>query len=523
MNAAFDYIQEYTQGFSDYVAKCYPGLTLKYILHHRGQRNDAVELEHAFFDIHPAGMTARHILKKSKSTQKSAFHGLAIEIKTSFFGFKKKHEAIAAITINIDDYGTSESALADIYHLGFHAIEAFESVMSPQSKIKNGPLVPKRSPLSMAKVNMAADIFASLILANQGHDTAIKSLAAERGLDTLLAKSNSRPWLYPYTLAYETTQSIWNNFSSKEKSELDPVKSPLELARTIRDSFAQESFTQWWTFCKPSQEMAWNGELPEHILCASLNTAENPMVKATAYLLQDCLDIIPPSPNEMLGRFNAFLKEEDKKDAHFNKIEETFEMVLAEGLMRESSRPFMEAANMQNTRLPEGKVFGWCASALQAAGNAFDKALKGGGDPSQYAKLEFEGTQKNTGYDALQAISQEVIKRRQAGEALTLDDVRQVATDSKGGENIVRAVTKTIADPAYQKTLENAQTPKPIPVAAPEQPKAAPSIAPNIAPIAAPSALPGGMTGGSPVTPPTQPPQEIELEEDETDGKKAGS
>ncbi len=523
MNATLDYIQEYTQGFSDYVEKCYPGLTLKYVLHHRGQRNDAVELERSSFDMHPAGMTARHILKKSKSTQKSAFHGLAIETTSSFFGFRKKHEAIAAMTINIDDYGTNESALADIYHYGFHAIEAFEMATSPQSKVKSGPLVPKRSPLSMAKVNMAADIFAVLIIANQGHDTTIRSLAAERGLDTLLAKSNSRPWLYPYTLAYETTQSLWGNFSSKEKANFDPIKTPLELARTIRDSFEQESFTQWWTFCKPSQEMAWNGELPEHILCASLNTSENPMVKATAYLLQDCLDIIPPSPTELEGRFNAFLKDEDRKDAHFNKIEETFEMVLAEGLMRESARPFMEAANVQNIRLPEGRVFGWCASALQAAGQAFEKALKGGGDPSQYAKLEFEGTQKNTGYDALYKISQEVIKRRQAGEALTLDDVREVASENKGGENIGRAVEKTLNDPSYQKTLENAQTPKPIPVAAPEQPTVAPTVGPTVAPHAAPSALPGGMTGGGPMTSPTQPPQEIEAEEDEEDKQKAGS
>lgn len=527
MNATFDYIQDYAQGFSDYVAKTYPGLTLKYILHHRGQRNDAVELERSFFDMHPAGITARNILKKSKSTQKSAFHSLAIETKRSFFGLKKTREAIAPITINIDDYGTNEAALADIYHYGVHAIEAFEMVMSPsqRGKVSDGPLVPKRSPLSMAKVNMVADIFSVLILAHQGHDTMIKSLAAERGLDTLLAKSNSRPWLYPYTLAYETAQSLWDNFSEKEKAEFDPVATPLELARAVRDSFEQESFTQWWSFCKPAQEMAWNGELPEHILCACLHTDDNPLVKAIGYLLQDCLDIVCPNATAIEGRFNAFMKEEERKDAHFTKIEETFEMVLAEGLMRESSRPFMEAANIQNARLPEGRVFGWCAAALQAAGNAFEKALKGGGDPSQYAKLEFQGTQKDMGYDTLQKISQEVIKRRQAGETLSLEDVKGFSASGKGGDMLGRSIEKTISDPSYQKTLDNAHTPKPVPVAAPQEPQAAPRVAPVVAPHAAPAALPGGMTGGGPVTT-TQPPaqKQPEKEENEEGNKeKAGS
>ena len=513
-------VHEFTQGFTEAVNKRFPELQLKFILHHRGQRNDAIEMARSHLDLHPSGSIAMNILRKTKSTQKSGFHGLAIETQMKWFGFKKIRSSIGVITINVDDYGTSEAILADVYHYGCHAIMAAELLDTPKyrSSAMRGPMVPKRSPLSMAKANLTADIFSVFILCEQEHDVFITSLAAERALDTMLAKANSRPWHYPYPLSYETVREVWIKVLNQKDPEFDPIKTPLKTAKAITDSFEQISFSQWWAFCKPAQEMAWNGSLPEHILTAALLTSQDPLVKTNAMLLQDCLDVALLGETEIEGQYNAFLDEEQKKENHFKKIEDTFEMVLAKGIAQESARPFMEAANAQNVRLMQGGVFGWCASALQAAGKAFETALSGGKDPRQFAEIEFKSIKKNSQYDKLQLLQKEIFDKRKIGENVTIDDVKAIIQESGLHPEVTASLEQTVNDPEFQKELTKGLAPKAVPAAGPSGPAPIkPDVAPQVAPMAMPSAP--GLGGGTTQTT-TEKPSEKTDKEDDT--KKTG-
>ena len=523
MALKIDYIQDVCKGFTDYVESRYPGLALKYILHHRGQRNDAIGLEQGFFNEHPAGSIAHNILKKSKATQQSGFHGLAVLKKRFFFGFKEKLDSIGVITINLDEYGTDQAILADIYHYGCHAIETYNLLQHPKYKNRftQGPLIPKRSPLSLAKVNLLADIFSVLILAQQGYESMIHALAAERSLNSMLAKPNGRPWHYPYPLAYQATDKIWRELIYPKSKHYDPIKTPLEIAHNLLDSFEDESFTQWWAFCEPAQEMAWYGELPETILGAALHTSDNPIVKANAILIESALQITPANQASLVDKYNAFVKEEKQIERHSHRIEETFELILAQGILKESARPFMEAANAQNIQLTEGKIFGWCASALQSAGRAFDSALSGEREPSQAAQIEFKGAQHQIKYDGLKSVSAEIIKRRQAGQTVTMNDVKEFASSSETTQFMDKSIETTMDDPEYEKMLDNALTPTPVvapKVPTPQGPQgpAPSSPAPQAAPQVSVPGMGGGRMGGGQQPPPsTVPPQT----QQETDGK----
>ena len=98
-------VHEFTQGFTEAVNKRFPELQLKFILHHRGQRNDAIEMARSHLDLHPAGSIAMNILRKTKSTQKSGFHGLAIETQMKWFGFKKSDPQLALLQLTLTIMG----------------------------------------------------------------------------------------------------------------------------------------------------------------------------------------------------------------------------------------------------------------------------------------------------------------------------------------------------------------------------------------------------------------------------------
>ncbi|MGE4312654.1 MAG: hypothetical protein AB7E85_00095 [Pseudobdellovibrionaceae bacterium] len=516
-------LHEMATAFSNHTEKLYPKLALKFILHHRGQRNDAVELERSFFDSHPAGHLAINILRKSKSTQASAFHGLAVETKRTLFGLKETQYAIGLVTLNLDSYGSQEAVLADMYHLGCHAIEAANLLDDPRyrGKFTSGPLVPKRSPLSLAKANMLADIFSVLVLANQKQHRMIRAISAERCLNTMLPKASGRPWHYPYPVAAETTEAVWKDMMvDGQAADYDPVATPMEVAQAIMEAFEEDSYAQWWTFCEPAQEMAWYGELPEAILGAALNTSIDPLVKANALLIQQYLNVKPMREEDLEGRYNAFLREDQKREQHQLKMDETFELVLAEGLLRESARPFHEAANAQNIRLSEGKIFGWCASALQAAGRAFDQALAEKREPGIVAQLEFNANQKDINYQALSSISKDVLSRRQDGHSVTMDDLHNILTIKNEDSLFVKSIENTMKDPDYKRALEMAKNPEPAVIRAPKGPSPhGPSAAPRMAPQAAPQvSMPGGgmMGGGATATQPAT--QGLpDAEEDDTD------
>lgn len=494
-----DYIHEMCQGFTTFVEELPFNLSLKYIFHRMGQRNDAIELEDRFFQSHPAGAIALNILRKSKSTQNSKFHGLAVETTQSMMGLREQRNAIGLITINMDNHSTTESALHEAYHLGWMAIDTARLLQHPKYKtLKSGPLIPKRSPMNFSKATLQADIFSVLVLAGQGYDTMIKHIARERCLDTMLAKTNGRPWHYPFPLAYETTIEAWKNHIDISDRKHHFISTPLTFAASIATTITDEAHQQWWDFCKPAQAMAWHDESPEHILTTAIHTSEDPIIKVTSMLIQKCTDFKLSEDNIDNTKYNAFISEEQNKLYHEKAIEETFELVLAQGLEAQSNQPFIDVANKQNQKLTEGKVFGWCASALQIAARTFEKAQKDLGDEGtkNLLHLEFKGSQQELKYDSLITLGEKIIEKRKNGDVVTIEDVEGIAKNQSFARFIATSVTETIKDPKYQNSLSATKDLNHVyvPDAAPQKPTVQPKMS-QPAPAATPN-IGGGMMGG---------------------------
>lgn len=497
-----DYIHEMCQGFTSFVEDMHTGLFIKYIFHHRGQRADAVELESRFFHSHPAGNIALSILKQTTNAQSSRFHGLAIETTQSMMGLKEQKNIIGLITINLDNHETTESALQEAYHLGWMAIDSARLLQHPKYKsLRSGPLIPKRSALNFAKASLQADVFSVLILANQGYDCMIKDIAHKRSLDALTPHINGTPWQYAYPLAYETTRHAWDNSINQKSRSYHFISTPLEYAASIGQTFTDEDFQQWWSFCKPAQKMAWHNETPENILSTALVTSEDPIIKVTSVLIKKCTGIKINDDIANEHRYNAFISEKNNNIYHEKAIQETFELVLSEGLKVKSAKPIFDLASKQNNELTNGRVFGWYASALQVAGRAFDKQQKSPNssdiDIRNIAELGFKASQREIKYKSLLTLGDNILDRRKKGEIITMKDVETMAFQQMGCAFVGESVKETIKDPDYQKSLDDTDDLNRIysPEVKPTAPTAAPKMAQQHAPQAAPN-IAAGMGGG---------------------------
>ncbi len=494
-----DYIHEMCQGFTSFVEQLPYTLSLKYIFHHRGQRNDAIALENRFFQSHPAGSIALNILRKCQSTQNSSFHGLAVETTQSMMGLKEQRNALGLITINLDNHSTTESALHEAYHLGWMAIDTARLLQHPKYKnsLKSGSLIPKRSALNFTKSSLQADIFSVLILADQGFDNMIKSIATQRCLDTMLPKINGHPWDYPYPLAYETTWHTWKNVIDKKSPTYHSISTALQFSASIASTIEEEAYQHWWNFCKPAQAMAWHDETPDYILSAASQTSEDPIIKVTSFLIQDCTNLDPSKETLETDRYNAFISVKQNKIYHEKAVDETFELVLQKSLQEQSAQAFIDTANSQNKNLSEGKVFGWCASALHAVARIYETAQKEGlGDASRMITLGFKASQQEIKYSTLVNLGENIIEKRRKGEVITLEDVEKMARSQIKTEFVSASLQKTIKDPAYVQSLKITQELDHVHILEPQTspPKVAPAMA-QTAPTSIPQVAIGGMGG----------------------------
>lgn len=521
-----NYIHEMCQGFTSFVEELPYGLFIKYIFHRRGQRSDAIEMDNRFFQSHPAGNTALNILRKSTNSQSSKFHGLAIETTQSMMGLKEQKNVIGLITINLDNHETTESVLQESYHLGWLAIDSARLLKHPKYKsLTSGPLIPKRSPLNLTRASLQADIFSTLILADQGYEGMIKDLAKKRCFDALSAQINGTPWLYAFPLAFETTLHARKNLITTNKQNYHFISTPLEYAASIAKAFNEEDFQQWWSFCKPAQKMAWHNETPQDIVNLAMATSEDPIIKVTTTLITTCTGIEQQDTSNKNSRYNAFVSQKSNKIYHEDAAQETFELVLSESLKIKSATPLFNLANQQNQALTQGNVFGWCASALQSAARAFDKKQQetnNMADIGSVVELGFKASKQEIKYDSLLTLGEDILIRRKQGEVITIEDVEKMAMQQIETGFVGQSIKETIKDPDYQKGLNATQDLNRIyvPNLGPKEPTITRTLNNEPAPIAAPNIASGmgaggGMMGGGTSVPPVTQTQQQQKEDTE--------
>jgi hypothetical protein len=489
MGAKEDTLKDLCQLATNQVRELYPELEMLFIPHTNGTFHEVVETGEHGASGHPAAKAAISILEKHSRRDLSSFVGMAIDRQTKWFGLSSKDRLLALCNINHDEFKSTKDAQRGVYHITWHAIDLAEVRKRPEyaGKFRSGPMIPKRSPLNMARLNLQADVFGAVMSGLLGEEDSIDILAKQRAIDSLKPIHARRAEDYPFVIAVEAAKHADQKLIAINPPRNKYMFYARQLALAVGQTFDDESIRQWWAFSEPAQDMAWRSFAKDIILGCAVNASEDPFVRATGMLVSE-LSNVEPISNMFLGTaYNAFLNPERNQTLHREMIEKAFEEAIAKGAAEESGQPLIVAANQQNEDLAEGRILGWCANALQAAGRAFENALSSGVSPEIAARLEFEGNKDLSNWDSLRKISDDIVDQKRKGFATTIGTVADICSQNKIFTPILNSIKVTMKDPNYTQKLAAANdlslavaTPAPS-GPAPVTPKAAPTIAPTMA------------------------------------------
>lgn len=471
----------------------YPEAKLLYVHHQSGNLQEIVVSKDFDMPKHPCAKMAQTMLEKNCAREHSSFIGLAVRQNSKWFGLSKTDHVLSVLNINTEQYDSARDCRRSLYHHLWHAIDLLEIRKRPDysTKFKSGPMVPRRSPMNMARLNLQADAFSATMCALLGEDDAIDILATKRAMDSITPSSHRKAEDYPFPIAYESML-----FAYRELKALKPPKQKFmffarQLAFEVGRAFDDENIHQWWGFSEPAQEMAWHNFSPETILGCAIKTSADPFVRAVGLLVSDITGKDPATIDENFKSFNAYANKDDTKKLHRELMEKAFDDAVSKGLFEESGQPFMIAANKQNEDLTNGVFLGWCANALQAAARAFESALSSGAPPAQAARMQFEGDKHTPDFEDIEKVGQSVIEQKRKGFATTLGDIADICVKNTSFLPVLNSIRMTLKDPAYIQKLETANdiTPQAMP--------ARPAFAPSApAPVAATPATPAFSAPG---------------------------
>ncbi len=498
---------------SSQISDTYSGLNIRYILFHNNQHNEAVMVEEDTLAVHPAGTVAKKILSSipDEKTNKSTFLGLAAHVKPKFFGLRNDVQFMGLIMIHIDKHETLSDLIAEAYHYSWHAISLLERCLKPENKarLRSVPVYPAKGTIVECNANMRADIFSAVMMEFRGHKGYAHTLAEQRTLESLTTTAGHSPEDYPFPLAIESTEFALESLKKWPKNPSNKLKQAYSVSKHVGRVFDEDSIQQWWDFSSAAQEMAWKKISKEAILGAATNTSDNPFIKATGLLLSNISGITPSESYELEKTYNAFISSHTNKERHLSTIDERFEAIMEQGLKEESNAPFIKEANHQNDNLRNGVILGWCASALHAAGNAFEGAIKLEKIPEHAARLEFEGRKGETKWEELHKLSGKIQNQQRDGYAVTLTDIATLCEKSLGLSSVLSSIEKTLKDPSHISRFSEEPN-FALARLGPSTPQAAPKVSP---PVAAPAMAPPTPGLGSratvrrPVTKQQTPPQ----------------
>lgn len=456
MGLRIDSIESASAMIARQVQESYNDLGMHFIVHGKGQLNERIALSEHEVIRHPAGDTARSILKKIPKTDYSSFLGMAVAQQKGFLGMTAKDHVLALFNINVDNYDDMREAKVHLYHLAWHAIDLMDIRQRPEykRKFKSGPMIPKRSPMNLAKANLQADVFAAVMSGLHGDGDALDMLAQLRGSNALIQLVEQRAEDFPYIIALEAAQFAYSELERNKIARSKYIETARHISLEVGYTFDEASIKEWWAFSEPAQDMAWRGYTPQEILGAAVFTSENPYVRATAYLVSEVTKTDPMMSHEIAGTYNPFANQEKNKLLHREIMQATFEEAITMGAEEDSARALLNAANAQNEKLTEGRILGWCASALQAAAKAFEAALDTGGSPMQAARIEFDGAKAKIDWDSIKEIGDAIVAQRRQGYTVTLGNIAEICNDNPAFAPVLGSIKLTLNDPGYIQKLQ---------------------------------------------------------------------
>jgi hypothetical protein len=493
-------LQKLCGTITDQVRELYPNLQILFIPHANGLFHHIVETGEYDIQNHPASDIAHGIMEKTNNRNQCSFLGMAIHNEVKWFGFASKDMMLALFNLNLDEFKNEADARQNLYHLVWHALDLAELRQRPEysGKFKSGPMIPKRSPMNLARLNLQADIFASMMSGLYNDEDAIGAIARKRAFDTMTAISIRRAEDYPFCIAMESAEYAFEELQKLKIPTSKYMYYARQIAVEVSQAFSEDNIRRWWGFAEPAQDMVWRDVPPEITLGAAMYSSEDAYIRAIGHLIQDITEIQAEEGEILLHGYNAYANPEQSRLLHREMIEQALEEAIAIGIVQESGQPLFMAANQQNEGLAEGHILGWCANAMQAAARAFENALSNGSSPDVAARMEFEGTRHNPDWDTLKKLGETIVGQKRVGFGATLGQVAEICSQSPAFASVMGAIKMTMNDPGYIRKIEAANDfllGSVAPTLAGPAPVSAKPSEPVVGPVFAPSAP--GLGGGA--------------------------
>lgn len=397
-----------------------------------------------------------------KSTLRPYHHllGITAQTKSGLLGLKSSNHHSLLIAVNLREAskgGALRLALLRAISHGLDMAERYERQTEKKSD-QAIPLLSAHKALARSHASLKGDMFAALVQAFQGNERALEQLAELRGQSALAPKTKFLPEEYPYVMAMEALQFAYEDQMSRPANGQQMVIARQIVARVMK-TFEISQIHQWWSFARPAQDMAWRGSKADQILSCAINTSDDPHVRALGMMMADLLHISPKRDISDLLEFNAFAGSEQNLKAHKKAIDGMFDDVLRKALNEDTARPLYDMANEQNLDLTRGRIVGWCANALQAAGQAYEKARAKGMEAMDIVRSEFSANQQDSLWSALTDFSETLVKKGRKKGIITLEDAEELAKTRPDFGFILDSILLTIQDPGYTAKLEIANEP----------------------------------------------------------------
>lgn len=408
-----------------------PELTPIIILHEDGNRANAIARTKAEVSNYFGSDAILEALKPHEKKNHTEFADLVTVEKPIFPMMPKKIYQYALIFINLSQASSTNETRVHMYSMAYSAIHAAreqKTTQSPEVQQSSASLPSHENRQMQAKQNLAAEIFASLMIELQGEHGFIEYIAKQRLKDTLTRCTGAQPELHPFPIVMETLKIIHDELQESFNPKAHLISQALQITEEVIDTHEEDdTIRHWWIFAEAAQEMAWMEFDVETILSIATYTSEDPYIRATAHMVSDYLNITPSAITD-LDSYNPFTEPEANMRAHKRACDQIFDSLMPGEYEDYVLTRFSKAIQEQNKSLSEGLPLGWCGVRLDTIIATIDKNQRAGNPPIAHKDIEkiFEEQDKAIPWNTLLKANKMILKEYREHSSLTCEDISSI-------------------------------------------------------------------------------------------------
>ena len=412
-----------------------PALTPIIVLHDGDNRATMIERSKTEISQNFGGGRIMSILQSHADATESEFIGILHVEKPSLPLMPPRRFLYAMIFINIAELETPDDARLLMYSLAWQAMTLAQDHMNPEhetARDEDGMIRPDWDPLTLAKHNLAAEVFATLMIELQGTEGFIQQVAQDRLRTTLTRVPGAHPERYPFPIVMDTLQIVHDDLQESFNPKARIISQALQFTEEVMDTHEDEnSVRQWWAFAEAAQEMAWMEFEVDDILSAATYTSEDPYVRATAHMVADFLGRDPSAISD-LGSYNPFTDSEANMRAHKRACDKTLDAIMPREFEDYVLSRFRAAIQEQNKRLSQGFPLGWNARALDILIGIVEKHKAEGSPPPPVKDLRdiYDKERETVPWHVLLKANKLILREYRERETLSSGDVLSILGSS---------------------------------------------------------------------------------------------